>query len=40
MTLESDKLSAIAGIVTRIHKVTASDYIAGLVKEGAASLGE
>jgi len=40
MTLESDKLSAVASIVTRIHEVTGSDYIVGLVKEGAASLGE
>jgi len=40
MTLEYDKLPAVAGIATRIHKVTGSDYIAGLAKEGAASLGE
>jgi hypothetical protein len=39
MTLESDKLPAVAGIVTRIHEVTGSDYIAGLAKEGAISLG-
>ena len=40
MTLESDKLSAVAGLATRIHEITGSDYIAGLVNEGAARLGK